>query len=195
LAGCELEIPLTLHLITGGQKSGKSRHAEHLTQQWLASSSAHHAVMIATATAHDDEMQQRIQRHQAHRQLQLSRMQLVEEPLHVAQQLADWSRPDTLVMIDCMTLWLTNWMMPARTDEQVPSVAELEQGIASLLSQLQKAAGPVLVVSNEIGWGVIPLGSEVRSFVDRLGALNQALAQQASQVTLMVAGLPLPLKS
>ena len=111
-----------------------------------------------------------------------------------AQAIAAYSAPQTLVLVDCLTLWLTNQLMPAEglaaaTDAPAPEVA-----LAALLQALQRASGPVVLVSNEIGLGLIPMGREVRDFVDALGQLNQAVAGVCERVTLMVAGLPLILK-
>lgn len=100
-------------LILGGQKSGKSRRAELLARQWLDAEPGRRAVLIATAQPWDAEMQQRIARHQADRVQRVPGMTTVEEPLALAQAIAQHSRPDTLVVVDCLTLWLTNVLMPA----------------------------------------------------------------------------------
>ncbi|MDP1531485.1 MAG: bifunctional adenosylcobinamide kinase/adenosylcobinamide-phosphate guanylyltransferase [Rhodoferax sp.] len=180
-------------LILGGQKSGKSRRAEVLAQSWLAQSGSHRAVMIATGQAWDDEMTQRIARHQADRAQRVPGMITVEEPLHLAQAIQRHSTPDTLIVVDCLTLWLTNWLMPmhanATDSEQTLSI---ETG--QLLQSISSAPGPLVLVGNEIGLGVIPLGREVRVFVDALGLLNQQVAAACARVTLMAAGLPLTLK-
>jgi adenosylcobinamide kinase/adenosylcobinamide-phosphate guanylyltransferase len=180
-------------LILGGQKSGKSRRAEVLAQSWLAQSGSHRAVMIATGQAWDDEMTQRIARHQADRAQRVPGMITVEEPLHLAQAIQRHSTPDTLIVVDCLTLWLTNWLMPmhanATDSEQTLSI---ETG--QLLQSITNAPGPLVLVGNEIGLGVIPLGREVRVFVDALGLLNQQVAAACARVTLMAAGLPLTLK-
>ncbi|MDD2881406.1 MAG: bifunctional adenosylcobinamide kinase/adenosylcobinamide-phosphate guanylyltransferase [Rhodoferax sp.] len=203
-------------LILGGQKSGKSRRAEALAQQWLAQSPQHRAVLIATAQAWDDEMRQRIARHQLDRAERVPGMVTVEEPLHLAQAITAHSRPDTLIVVDCLTLWLTNWLMPANAPlaDAVDSPSLLEGVDASVekfmkneplalmdkaqaaifLEAIKNASGPVVLVGNEIGLGVIPMGREVRAFVDALGLLNQSVAQVCQRVTLMAAGLPLTLK-
>jgi adenosylcobinamide kinase/adenosylcobinamide-phosphate guanylyltransferase len=179
-------------LILGGQKSGKSRRAELLARQWLAASPAHHAVLVATGQPWDDEMRQRISRHQVDRVQRVPGMRTVEEPLHLAQALQTHSRADTLIVVDCLTLWLTNWLMPATP--VAPESAVQAMNVSMFLQTLEQAAGPVVLVGNEIGLGVIPLGREVRAFVDALGQLNQAVAAACSRVTLMAAGLPLTLK-
>lgn len=181
-------------LILGGQKSGKSRRAELSARAWLAQSPQHHALLIATGQAWDEEMQQRIQRHQQDRALRVPGMSTLEEPRYLAQALQTHSRPDTLIVIDCLTLWLTHWLMPADTAlDSAPLETWQEQAIA-FCAALAQAPGPVVLVGNEIGLGVIPLGREVRAFVDALGQLNQQVAQTCQRVTLMAAGLPLTLK-
>jgi len=187
-------------LILGGQKSGKSRRAELLARQWLDQSPAHRAVLIATAQPWDDEMRQRIARHQADRAERVPGMTTLEEPLALAEAIQLHNRPDTLVVVDCLTLWLTNHLMPAEAVEDT----DLEQNqagaqvkpvlVAPLLIAIENAAGPVVLVGNEIGLGVIPMGREVRAFVDALGRLNQDVAAACQRVTLMAAGLPLTLK-
>ncbi|MES2878827.1 MAG: bifunctional adenosylcobinamide kinase/adenosylcobinamide-phosphate guanylyltransferase [Pseudomonadota bacterium] len=189
-------IPARSELILGGQKSGKSRRAEMLARDWLAQSAEHRAVLVATAQPWDEEMRQRIARHQADRAERVPGMTTVEEPLALAEKITELSRPDTLLVVDCLTLWLTNQLMP------VPSGIELNKplapvgidSIAILLGAIAKAPGPVVLVGNEIGLGVIPMGAEVRAFVDALGRLNQDVARVCQRVTLMAAGLPLTLK-
>lgn len=183
-------------LILGGQKSGKSRRAEMLARDWLAASANHHAVLIATAQPWDDEMRARIARHQLDRAERVPGLRTVEESLALAEKITQHSRPDTLVVVDCLTLWLTNWLMPMSQSEAAnpPLAAVPTAPIALLLEAIASAPGPVVLVGNEIGLGVIPMGSEVRAFVDALGTLNQNVARVCQRVTLMAAGLPLTLK-
>lgn len=191
-------------LILGGQKSGKSRRAECLARDWLAQSPAHKAVLIATAQPWDDEMRERIARHQLDRAVRVPGMRTVEEPLALAQSLAQHSAPNTLVVVDCLTLWLTNLLMPAELVENAENSQKIEEKevvghyaraqSAMFLIAIKNAAGPVVLVGNEIGLGVIPMGREVRAFVDALGRLNQDVALACERVTLMAAGLPLFLK-
>jgi adenosylcobinamide kinase/adenosylcobinamide-phosphate guanylyltransferase len=177
-------------LILGGQKSGKSRRAELLAKTWLAQSTTHQAALIATGQPWDEEMRQRIARHQRERAERVPGLRTVEEPLRLAEAIAAHSRPDTLLVIDCLTLWLTNWLMPAEgTPSPDPAAPQ-----AQLLRAIAEASGPLVLVGNEIGLGVIPLGREVRAFVDALGRLNQDVAGACARVTLMAAGLPLTLK-
>jgi len=190
--------------ILGGQKSGKSRRAELLARDWLAQSTGNKAVLIATAQAWDEEMGERIARHQADRAQRVPGMSTLEEPLALAEAISLCSAPQTLVVVDCLTLWLTNLLMPASSIESADNRAKtaskevagrlVQAQQALLLSAIQKAAGPVVLVGNEIGLGVIPLGREVRAFVDALGCLNQEVADVCARVTLMAAGQSLVLK-
>ena len=186
--------PARSELILGGQKSGKSRRAELLANQWFSQSAGHSAVLIATAQPFDDEMRQRIDRHQADRAARVPGMRLVEEPLNLAAAIAQHSAPHTLVVVDCLTLWLTNLLMPAENASFEPLTGADIARTASLLVAIQQAAGPLVLVGNEIGMGVIPMGREVRAFVDALGRLNQDVAAACERVTLMAAGMPLTLK-
>lgn len=176
-------------LILGGQRSGKSARAEMLAAQWLGASPAHRAVFIATATAWDDEMRERIARHQRDRAQRVPGMVTVEEPLDLAGALEKHNTVDTLMVVDCLTLWLTNLLMPAQGD-----VETSDARTATLAQTISTHTGPLILVSNEIGLGVIPMGAEVRAFVDALGRLNQQVAAACDRVTLMAAGLPLTLK-
>ncbi|WP_409052673.1 bifunctional adenosylcobinamide kinase/adenosylcobinamide-phosphate guanylyltransferase [Variovorax sp. GrIS 2.14] len=196
--------------ILGGQRSGKSRLAEQRAVDWLAASSDHRAVMVATAQAHDDEMRARILRHRQDRALRLPAMSTVEESSALAEAIVAHSAADTMVVVDCLTLWLTHLLMPhtphtphtphmpyasdgPATDMDLP--LDATQRIAMLVAALRGARGPIVLVGNEIGLGVIPLGGETRAFVDALGRLNQEVATACDRVTLMVAGLPLTLKA
>ena len=181
-------------LILGGQKSGKSRRAELLARVWLDSASQRTAVLIATAQPWDDEMRQRILRHQMDRAERVPGMATVEEPLALAQAIALHSAPHRLVVVDCLTLWLTNHLMPVGSESN-SALAPVEYAqTAPLLIAISNAPGPVILVGNEIGLGVIPMGRDVRAFVDALGRLNQDVAATCQRVTLMAAGLPLSLK-
>ena len=180
--------------ILGGQRSGKSRRAEVLAQKWLAQNSFNAAVLVATAQAWDDEMRLRISRHQADRAERVVGMQTVEEPFALGETIARLSQAHTLIVVDCLTLWLTNFLMPVPIADQPASLRDTTMPIAILLSALKQAAGPVILVGNEIGMGVIPMGAEVRQFVDELGRLNQDVANVCQRVTLMVAGQAMVVK-
>ena len=191
--------PITTELILGGQKSGKSRRAELLARDWLARSADHRAVLIATGQAWDDEMRERIARHQRDRAERVPGLQTVEEPRDVAAAVARHSAPQTLVVVDCLTLWLTHWTMPLGfetmdLEQKQAQALEWNAQAVMFLEAIRQSPGPVVLVGNEIGLGVIPMGREVRAFVDALGTLNQQVAQVCPRVTLMAAGLPLTLK-
>jgi adenosylcobinamide kinase/adenosylcobinamide-phosphate guanylyltransferase len=181
-------------LILGGQKSGKSRRGEQLAAAWLERSGAHRAVFIATAQAHDEEMHARIERHRADRVRRVPGMMTVEAPHALAQAIGMHSAPNTLLLVDCLTLWLTNFMMPFDDPPQTATAIDVDGAIEALLRELGAARGPVVLIGNEIGLGVIPLGREARAFVDALGVLNQRVAAACERVTFMAAGLPLTLK-
>ncbi|MDO9405907.1 MAG: bifunctional adenosylcobinamide kinase/adenosylcobinamide-phosphate guanylyltransferase [Polaromonas sp.] len=204
---------LVKELVLGGQKSGKSRRAELLARDWLGLSPTHDAVLIATAKPWDDEMRERIARHQQDRAERVPGLRTVEEPLDLATALHAHGGAQTLVMVDCLTLWLTNLLMPATSADKAASWGDPDDprfqppgqpratatSVASaqvdaLVAAIASAPGPVILVGNEIGLGVIPLGREVRAFVDALGLLNQRVAAVCDRVTLMAAGLPLTLK-
>ena len=178
-------------LILGGQRSGKSRCAERRAADWLATP-GHSAVLLATARAGDDEMRERIARHRADRARRVPGLVVDEVPLQLASALRRHSAPRCLVVIDCLTLWLTNLLMPLHGDA-ITSAAWRPMSDA-LCDALRHAGGPVLLVSNEIGLGVSPLSSESRRFVDELGRLHQAVAALCPRVTLMVAGIEVPVK-
>lgn len=169
-------------LIVGGQRSGKSRHAEALALRWLRAAPTHRVSMLATATAHDDEMQARIASHRADRPAGFATL---EEPLHLSRALAAADAPGLLIVVDCLTLWLTNWLMPF---EAAPDLSGWQQERARLMALLPGLQARVLFVSNEVGWGLSPMSSELRHYVDELGWLNQAIAARCADLTLMVAG-------
>lgn len=185
----------TVHseFILGGQRSGKSARAESLARDWIEGSPGRQAILVATAQPWDDEMRQRIARHQADRAARVPGMRTVEEPVALAEAITALAGPQTLVVVDCLTLWLTNLLMPADPTRALDAGSAQAAG-EGLCRALAAAAGPVVVVGNEIGLGVIPLGPQVRAFVDAQGRLNQAVAACCARVTLMAAGLPLVLK-
>ena len=183
--------------ILGGQRSGKSRRAELFARDWLEQAPDRKAVMIATATAWDDEMRERIERHQLDRAERVQGMTTIEEPTALSEAIQTHTDPQTLLVVDCLTLWLTNLMMPheALKNTSNESLAQqIRAQKASLLIAIKSASGPVVLVGNEIGLGVIPMGRETRQFVDALGRLNQDVAAACQRVTFMAAGLPLTLK-
>ncbi|SDW22540.1 bifunctional adenosylcobinamide kinase/adenosylcobinamide-phosphate guanylyltransferase [Thiocapsa roseopersicina] len=166
-------------LILGGVRSGKSRLAER-----LAIESALPVVYVATAHAGDAEMTRRIA---GHRERRPRDWVLIEEPLLLAEVLARESAPDRCILVDCLTLWLTNWLM--KMDE-----SGLHDQTRALLEVVAEAPGRLIMVGNETSMGVIPLGELTRRFCDLAGVLHQDLAAGCDQVILTVAGLPLVLK-
>jgi adenosylcobinamide kinase / adenosylcobinamide-phosphate guanylyltransferase len=178
-------------LILGGQRSGKSRCAEAHAAAWLARP-GHSATLLATALEGDAEMQSRIARHRLDRAVRVPAMAVREVPRDLPQALRDCSSPTHLVVVDCLTLWLTNLLMPLNGTplDEVAWAASCD----ALSDALRDAPGPVVLVSNEIGLGIAPLTAEARRFVDELGRLHQAVAARCANVTLMVAGIELPVK-
>ena len=168
--------PVTL--VLGGARSGKSRHAEAMVE-----SQPGPCVYLATAQAGDREMAARIAAHRARRG---GRWSTVEEPLDVVAALSGACGPDRAVLVDCLTLWLSNLLGAER-----PVAAECGR----LLTALPELAGPVVFVSNEVGQGVVPDNALARAFVDHAGRLHQDLAAAAQRVVFMTAGLPRHLKS
>ncbi|QJI17136.1 MULTISPECIES: bifunctional adenosylcobinamide kinase/adenosylcobinamide-phosphate guanylyltransferase [unclassified Pseudomonas] len=168
-----------LQLILGGARSGKSRLAEK-----LASDSAMPVTYIATSQPLDGEMNARVT---LHRQRRPSHWGLIEEPLELARVLREHAAPGQCLLVDCLTLWLTNLLM---LDDPQRLGVEREQ----LLDCLASLPGEIIFVSNETGLGVVPLGELTRRYVDEAGWLHQALAEHCQRVVLTVAGLPLTLK-
>ncbi|MDX5349446.1 MAG: bifunctional adenosylcobinamide kinase/adenosylcobinamide-phosphate guanylyltransferase [Paracoccaceae bacterium] len=165
-----------LSLVVGGARSGKSAFAEG-----LLTGSGRPRRYIATAQAWDDEMRDRIARHQADRGAHWT---TVEAPLDLSTALAS-ARPDEAVLLDCATLWLTNHLLAEH---------DLAAETARLLAALAACPAPVVVVSNETGWGIVPDNALARRFRDEQGRLNQRLAAEAALVVTVIAGLPLALK-
>ncbi|MDH2633488.1 bifunctional adenosylcobinamide kinase/adenosylcobinamide-phosphate guanylyltransferase [Acinetobacter nosocomialis] len=168
-----------LQLILGGARSGKSRLAEQ-----TAISMQLAVTYVATAQALDSEMQSRIAHHQNHRPAHWS---LVEEPLFLTKTLQEIDSPNQIILVDCLTLWLTNLLL--LEDKNVQQF-ECEQ----LLKVLPTLQSEIILVSNETGLGVVPLGEISRRFVDEAGRLHQALGQIADKVVFCVAGFPMILK-
>lgn len=166
-------------LILGGMRSGKSRLAEQFARE-----SGLPVTYLATATARDEEMRQRIAHHQSQRP---DHWQLVEEPLTLAAALQRHAAEGHCILVDCLTLWLTNLL--CLEDE-----ARLHRETAGLLDALPALPGTLILVSNETGMGVVPLGELTRRYCDEAGRLHQAVAQRCDKVILTVAGLPLNLK-
>ena len=165
-------------LILGGARCGKSRLAER-----RATDSALPVTYIATGSAGDAEMAARIAHHQAQRPPHWG---LIEEPLELAAVLQQNAAAGRCLLVDCLTLWLSNLLHAGE--------ASLQQQVPRLLEILPALPGRILLVSNEVGMGIVPAGELSRRFVDEAGRLHQHLAGQCDRVTLVVAGLPYPLK-
>lgn len=168
-----------IELILGGARSGKSSLAEQ-----LATASGLAVTYIATSQPLDEEMRQRIAHH---RQRRPAHWQLVEEPLALARVLREHAAAERCLLVDCLTLWLTNLLL--QEDEQ-----RLEQERQALLEVLGELPGRLILVSNETGLGVVPMGELSRRYVDEAGWLHQALARRSDRVQFCVAGLPMLLK-
>lgn len=210
-----------IHLVLGGARSGKSRYGEALVRQYTAL--GFDACYVATAQALDDEMATRIAKHQAGRADDGIEWQLFEESLALTALLKRLAKPGRVILVDCLTLWLTNQLLasnlnidddPAPTEWNATDFAvstsatstfgnSISDDKAHASWQAEKTAfvdslveleGVVILISNEVGSGIVPLGELSRQFVDEAGWLNQAVATLADNVTLVVAGLPLALK-
>jgi adenosylcobinamide kinase/adenosylcobinamide-phosphate guanylyltransferase len=178
-------------LILGGARSGKSALAERLAQQ-----SGREVTYIATSRAGDGEMHARIAHHRARRP---AHWHTVEEALLLADAIRSACTPERLVLVDCLTLWLTNLMLDGAP--ALPESGELtlppafDQQRQAFLDLLEEGlAGELLLVSNEVGMGIVPMGALSRRFADEAGRLHQAVAARAERVILVAAGLPLVLK-
>lgn len=181
---------MTHELILGGAKSGKSRTAEGRAAAWLAGGAGRRATLVATAlpapATGDDEMGERIARHREDRARRLPALRTLEVPAQLGRTLRALSDPQRLIVVDCLTLWITQCLMPP--DPRTPPPLPWAQEQRELVDALGTVASPVVLVSNEIGLGVLPLARETRAFVDALGLLHQAVAARCARVTLMVAG-------
>ncbi len=164
-------------LILGGARSGKSRHAESLVEQ-----AGGRLVYLATAEARDEEMRARIREHQRRRG---DRWQTIEEPLDLVAALTKHAAPECAILVDCLTLWLSNLMGAGRN---------VDGEVANLVAALPNLDGAILFVSNEVGMGIVPENALARSFRDQAGRLNQQVAAAADRVVFVAAGLPLVLK-
>jgi adenosylcobinamide kinase/adenosylcobinamide-phosphate guanylyltransferase len=167
-----------LTLILGGARSGKSRHA-----QQLAEASGLNVTVIATARAGDPEMAARIARHRAERP---DHWLTLEEPVALAESLSRSAEVGRFLVVDCLTLWLLNLLQAGE--------AVFRRERAALLDLAPTLPGRLVLVANEVGLGVIPLGELSRRFVDEAGRLNQAIAALAHEVVFVAAGLPLRMK-
>lgn len=165
-------------LVLGGARSGKSRYAEA-----RAGATGAARVYVATADALDTEMAARIARHQRDRG---PGWQTVDAPIDLAGCIRREAAPGRVLLVDCLTLWLSNLLLAG---------ADPEAAAAELLAATAAAAGDLIFVSNEVGGGIVPANTLARRFRDAAGRLNQQMAAQVDEVQLVVAGLPLALKA
>lgn len=170
-------------LVLGGARSGKSAHAEK-----LASESGRQVVYIATAQVYDEEFAARVQHHRDRRP---GAWRLVEEPFFLAETLAREAAADHCILVDCLTLFLAQWIC---SDCNPPQDTTWEEQRQALLDTLPQLPGDIILVSNEVGMGIVPLGEINRRFQDEQGRLNQQIAAIVNNVSFVAAGLPLKLK-
>ena len=184
---------MTRTLVLGGARSGKSAHAEQLAQN-----SGKEVIYIATAQAGDGEMTTRIAHHRMQRP---ARWTTVEEPLRLGDAILRQARPDRLLLVDCLTLWLTNLMFssgqayPEVGDIALPELFHSERAhLLYALAEIEDTGCDLVLVSNEVGMGIVPYGAISRCFTDEAGRLNQAVAAVCDKAVFVAAGLPLHLK-
>ncbi|ABV38336.1 cobalbumin biosynthesis enzyme [Shewanella sediminis HAW-EB3] len=196
-----------IHLVLGGARSGKTRYATDAAT--ALSAQGYECIYIATAQALDEEMISRIARHRQDRTEDELEWITVETPLLLAESLAQYARKNRVIIVDCMTLWLTNRLFanepPTDSDYEQDRAEESQvcvggdgkswpEAKAALLELLPTLAGEIYLVSNEVGCGIVPLGELNRRFVDEAGWLHQEIAKLADSVVLVTAGLPMRLK-
>ncbi|WP_050478095.1 bifunctional adenosylcobinamide kinase/adenosylcobinamide-phosphate guanylyltransferase [Herbaspirillum rhizosphaerae] len=180
-------------LVFGGARSGKSAQAER-----LAAAGGKPVVYIATAAVGDDEMAARIALHRQQRSAHYADWETVEEQLALGDAIAHHSTPDNVLLVDCLTVWLSNLLFSEQRD--YPEIGRIEAPARFVaererfLDVLSQAKGEVVLVSNEVGMGIVPQGAVSRWFVDEAGRLNQAVAAICDRVQFVAAGLPLELK-
>ncbi|RBO80073.1 bifunctional adenosylcobinamide kinase/adenosylcobinamide-phosphate guanylyltransferase [Marinomonas aquiplantarum] len=167
------------HLVMGGVRSGKSAFAQD-----LVAATGKPVCYVATSQVWDDEMAQRVERHKLNRPEQ---WQLIEEPIALAATLNRLNNAQQAVIVECFSLWLSNLL--CLEDDQV-----FERELQSLLKAVEQFQGDLVLVSSEVGLGIMPMNALARRFADEAGMLNQALAKLTDRVTFVAAGLPMPLK-
>ena len=167
--------------VIGGCRSGKSRHALEAAENFAGGD----RIFIATCIPHDEEMQQRVAQHQKERS---RNWHTVEAPILLPEAIVEHSRQARVLLADCLTLWISNLLTESE------DTARILAQIANLTDAMQTAKCPVVLVSNEVGTGVVPENRLARLFRDLIGSVNQAVAKQADQVVWMVAGIPVKIK-
>lgn len=173
-----------IHLILGGARSGKSAYAEK-----LAMDSNLPVTYIATAQVYDAEFGSRVAHHKIRRP---AHWQTIEQPFNLGETLKNHAKPGQCLIVDCLTLWLAQCICP---DCNRPESLNWLTERTNLLETLPLLEGTILLVSNEVGMGIVPLGEINRQFQDEQGRINQAVAQLADNVSFIAAGLPLTLKA
>lgn len=176
------ETPKETVFVLGGCRSGKSRHALEISEGFPGSPQ----IFVATCLPHDAEMQQRVARHRRERG---RHWQTVETPSLLPEAIVDNSRRAAVLLVDCLTLWISNLLM-ADGD-----TAKIQQRIADLVEAIRSANCPLVLVSNEVGAGIVPENQLARQFRDLVGSANQTVAGQAQRVIWMVAGIPVTVKA
>lgn len=169
-----------LIFITGGVRSGKSQFALQIGKEYPSPK-----VYLATAQALDEEMAQRIKRHKESRPLE---WETIEEPKEIVKTIKEEGEKFCLILIDCLTLWISNLLMAGWSGERILSETE------DLLQACGQTRCSFIMVSNEVGWGIVPDNESARFFRDVAGMVHQKIAQKADEVYLMVCGLPHRLK-
>ena len=172
-----------IKLVLGGARSGKSSYAEK-----LATATGLPVTYIATAQVYDDEFKARVQQHKDRRSANWA---LVEESHHLTEALARLAAPNQCLIVDCLTLWLAQWIC---ADCNPPKNSSWQNERDAFLNLLPNLSGAIILVSNEVGMGIVPLGEINRQFQDEQGRLNQAVANIADKVSFIAAGLPINLK-
>jgi adenosylcobinamide kinase/adenosylcobinamide-phosphate guanylyltransferase len=167
--------------VLGGCRSGKSGYALETAQQFSGADK----IFIATCIPYDDEMKQRVARHQEERS---RTWQTVEAPIHLPAAIAETGQEAGVILVDCLTLWINNLLMEKQNSEQI-----LDQ-VQGLTKAVEAAACPIILVSNEVGTGIVPENKLARLYRDLIGSANQAVAECADQVVWMVAGIPVTVK-
>ena len=168
-------------LIIGGARSGKSRYALELAKAYPGGEKT----FIATCVPRDDEMKERVERHRKERG---AGWKTLEIPVHIPDAITQNSRGAGLILIDCLTLWIANLIFESKDE---PSINE---HLDRLIESIRKADSPVILVSNEVGCGIVPENPLARRFRDIAGRVNQQVASVCSTVFWMVAGIPVPVR-
>ena len=167
--------------VIGGCRSGKSAYALQAAEKIPGD----RKVFIATCEPQDEEMAKRVAKHRKERSQDWT---TVEEPLHLPEATEENSPKADVLLVDCLTLWMSNLLLKTGNEKQI------EESITRFLAALEKAPNPIVLVSNEVGTGIVPENKLARQYRDLVGSLNQAVAQTADKVVWMVAGIPVVVK-